>query len=266
MDADLLEITDLSFAYDERPVLRDVNLRLKSGEVLGLIGPNGAGKSTLVKLAAGLLRPNGGSVKFFCRAPMDWRRRDLARALAFVPQGAYLPPTFTVWESTLLGRTPYLAFLGMARQGDRRVTRQALEWVGITHLTDRLVGELSVGERQRVMLARALAQEPRCLLLDEPTTHLDVHHQVAVLSLVRQLAVREGVAVLTVLHDLNLAATFADRLVLMVDGRVVAQGTPAEVLRYERLITIYGKSVVVFPRPDDGGRPAILPRRADCNL
>ena len=261
MDTCPLEAINLSFAYDERPVLEGVNLRLMPGEVVGLIGPNGAGKSTLVKLAAGLLRPNGGSVKLFGRAPVDWRRRDLARVLALVPQGAYLPPTFTVWESALLGRTPYLGFLGMARERDRKATRRALEWVGIAHLADRLVGELSGGERQRVVLARALAQEPHCLLLDEPTTHLDIHHQVAILSLVRQLATQEGIAVLTVLHDLNLAATFADRLVLLVNGQVVAQGTPAEVLRYERLTTIYGESVTVFPRPDDGVRPAILPRQ-----
>jgi iron complex transport system ATP-binding protein len=266
MDTDPLQITDLSFAYDKRPVLKGVNLRLKSGEVVGLIGPNGVGKSTLVKLAAGLLRPDSGAVKLFGRPPGDWRRRDLARVLALVPQGAYLPPTFTVWESALLGRTPYFGFLGMARERDRGVTRRALEWVGIAHLADRLVGELSGGERQRVVLARALAQEPHCLLLDEPTTHLDIHHQVTILSLVLQLAAQERLAVLTVLHDLNLAATFADRLVLLVDGQVVAQGTPAEVLRRERLVTIYGESVAVLSRPDDGSRPAILPRRADCNL
>jgi iron complex transport system ATP-binding protein len=186
--------------------------------------------------------------------------------LALVPQGAYLPPTFTVWESALLGRTPYLGFLGIASERDRRVTRQALEWVGILHLADRFVGEISGGERQRVVLARALAQEPRCLLLDEPTTHLDIHHQVSILSLVRQLAAKEGVAVLTVLHDMNLAATFADRLVLLVDGRVIAQGTPAKVLSYERLAAIYGESVAVFPRPDNGDRPAILPRPATEKL
>jgi iron complex transport system ATP-binding protein len=260
-----LEVTDLVFAYDGRRVLEGVSLHLMPGEVLGLIGPNGAGKSTLIKLAAGLLHPNGGLIKLFGRPPVDWRQRDLARALALVPQGAHLPPTFTVWESALLGRTPYLGFLGMARERDRWVTHQALEWVVLSHLADRLVGELSGGERQRVVLARALAQEPRCLLLDEPTTHLDMHHQVAILSLVRALAAQEGIAVLIVLHDLNLAATFADRLVMLVDGRVMAQGSPAEVLRYERLVTVYGESVAVFPRPDGGDRPAVLPRRADCN-
>ncbi len=261
-----LEVENLTFAYDGRSVLRGVSFQLMPGEVLGLIGPNGAGKSTLIRLAAGFLRPDRGTVRLFGRPPAHWPPRQLARWVALVPQGAYIPPTFTVWESVLLGRTPYLGFLGVPRQPDRAATRRALEWVGIADLSERLVGELSGGERQRVLLARALAQEPRCLLLDEPTTHLDIHHQVAVLSLIRRMAVECGIAVLIVLHDLNLAATFADRLVLLVDGMLVALGDPKEVLCRERLTAIYGDTVAVFPRPDDGGRPAILPRIGQGNL
>ncbi len=257
-----LEVENLTFAYDGRAVLRNVSLRLRAGEVLGLIGPNGAGKSTLIRLAAGLLRPGGGTVWLFGRPPTRWPPRERARWVALVPQGAYIPPTFTVWESVLLGRTPYLGFLGVPREADRAAARRALEWVGMADLSERRVGELSGGERQRVLLARALAQEPRCLLLDEPTTHLDIHHQVAVLSLIRRMAVEHGIAVLVVLHDLNLAATFADRLALLVDGSLIALGNPKEVLRRERLTAIYGDAVTVFPRPDDGGRPAVLPRMA----
>ncbi len=257
-----LEVENLTFAYDGRAVLRGVSFHLTPGEVLGLVGPNGAGKSTLLRLAAGFLRPGAGTVRLFGRPPAEWTPREMARQVALVPQGAYIPPTFTVWESVLLGRTPYLGFLGIPRQADREAARRALEWVGMADLSERLVGELSGGERQRVLLARALAQEPRCLLLDEPTTHLDIHHQVAVLSLIRQMAVECGIAVLVVLHDLNLAATFADRLALLVDGRLMALGDPREVLHKERLAAIYGPSVVVFPRPDNDGRPAILPRMA----
>lgn len=253
-----LEVENLTFAYDGRPVLLGVSLRLMGGEVLALIGPNGAGKSTLIRLAAGLLRPAEGTVRLFGRAPCDWPPRQLARRVALVPQGAYIPPTFTVWESALLGRTPYLGFLGVPRERDRQATWRALERVGIAHLADRYVGQLSGGERQRVVLARALAQEPRCLLLDEPTTHLDIHHQAAILLLVRRMA-EEGSAVLVVLHDLNLAATFADRLALLADGRLLALGDPQEVLHRERLTSIYGDAIVVFPRPDDG-RPVVLPR------
>lgn len=255
-----LEVENLTFAYDGRAVLRGVSFQLMSGEVLGLIGPNGAGKSTLLRLAAGFLRPGAGTVRLFGRPPAQWPPRELARQVALVPQGAYIPPTFTVWESVLLGRTPYLGFLGVPRQADREAARRALEWVGMADLAERLIGELSGGERQRVLLARALAQEPRCLLLDEPTTHLDIHHQVAILSLIRRMALECGIAVLIVLHDLNLAATFADRLALLVDGALVALGDPKDVLRPDRLTAVYGNTITVFPRPDNGGRPAILPR------
>ncbi|MGB9776090.1 MAG: ABC transporter ATP-binding protein [Anaerolineae bacterium] len=255
-----LEVENLTFAYDGRPVLREVSFRLMPGEVLGLIGPNGAGKSTLLRLVAGFLRPGAGTVRLFGRPPTEWPPRALARQVAMVPQGAYIPPTFTVWESVMLGRTPYLGFLGVPREADRAAARRALEWVGMADLSERLIGELSGGERQRVLLARALAQEPHCLLLDEPTTHLDIHHQVAVLSLIRRMALECGIAVLIVLHDLNLAATFTDRLALLVDGALAALGDPKEVLRRERLTAVYGDTVAVFPRPDNGGRPAILPR------
>ena len=255
-----LEVENLTFAYNGQAVLRGVSFQLMPGEVLGLIGPNGAGKSTLIRLAAGFLRPGAGTVHLFGRPPTEWPPRALARRVALVPQGAYVPPTFTVWESVLLGRTPYLGFLGVPREADRRAARRALEWVGMAALSDRLIGELSGGERQRVLLARALAQEPRCLLLDEPTTHLDIHHQVAVLSLIRRMALERHIAVLIVLHDLNLAATFADRLALLVNGTLVALGDPKDVLRRERLTAVYGNAVAVFPRPDDVGRPVILAR------
>jgi iron complex transport system ATP-binding protein len=256
-----LEISGLHFAYDNRRVLDDVSLQIQPGEVVGLIGPNGSGKSTLIKLSSGLYHPNKGSIMIFGHSLTEWRQRDLARTLAYVPQAINLPSKFTVWDSTLLGRTPYLGFLGMARDHDRWVTQRALEWVGIAELADRQVGELSGGERQRVILARALTQEPRCLLLDEPTTHLDIHHQVTILSLVRKLVIEEGLAALTVLHDLNLAATFADRLIFLFEGRVIAQGSPGEVLNPDLLRTIYGENVATYPRPDDRHRPAVLPCR-----
>jgi iron complex transport system ATP-binding protein len=265
MDTQPLQIDRLHFAYDKRLVLENVSIELQAGQVVGLIGPNGSGKSTLIKLSSGFFHPREGSIKVFGQPPTSWRQRNLARMLAYVPQAASLPPMFTVWDSTLLGRTPYLGFLGMAREHDRQVTRRALEWVGIAELADRQIGELSGGERQRVVLARALAQEPRCLLLDEPTTHLDIHHQVTILSLVRRLVVEQGVAAMAVLHDLNLAATFADQLVFLSEGRVIAQGPPAEVLSPTLLNDIYGENVTTYPRPDDQKQPAVLPRRVSDN-
>jgi iron complex transport system ATP-binding protein len=242
-----------------------VSLRIQSGEVVGLIGPNGSGKSTLIKLGTGLYQPDEGSITVFGNPPSTWRQRDLAQRIAYVPQAVHLPPQFTVWESTLLGRTPYLGFLGMAREHDRQVTQQALDWVGISDLAQRQVGQLSGGERQRVVLARALAQEPTCLLLDEPTTHLDIHHQVSILSLVHKLVNERGLSALTVMHDLNLASTFADYLIFLSEGHVIAKGTPQEVLTPDLLLSIYGEDVATFPHPDDLQRPVVLPKRPLSN-
>ncbi len=253
-----LKVSGVHFSYDGKPVLRGVSLSVAEGEVVGLIGPNGAGKSTLVKLIAGILTPQVGEIEILGLPLQRWKRRDIARVIALVPQGAFIPPTFSVWESIFLGRTPYLSFPGIARDKDVQAVQKAMRWLKIDHLRDSLVGELSGGERQRVILARALAQEPRILLLDEPTTHLDIHHQVSILGLIRKLAREEGLAVLVVLHDLNLASSFSDRVLLLVDGRILAAGSPEEVISLEKLREAYGSNIMVLSRPDSS-RPVVLP-------
>jgi iron complex transport system ATP-binding protein len=161
----------------------------------------------------------------------------------------------------LLGRTPYLNFLGLARKHDREIVQKACEWVEIEHLLDRKISELSGGERQRVVLARALAQEPECLYLDEPTNSLDVHHQVALLSFIRRLAKEKQVTVCIILHDLNLASTFSDRLILLDNGKIELDGTPGEVMGNKKIVSVYRQSITVFNRPDDKSRPAVLPKK-----
>ncbi len=253
-----LVVRGVQFSYDGKPVLKGISLSVAEGEVVSLIGPNGAGKSTLIKLIAGILPLQGGEIEIVGHPLQKWKRRDLARVIAFVPQDAYIPPTFSVWESIFLGRTPYLNFPGIARDRDIRAVQKAMQWVKISHLKDNMVGELSGGERQMVILARALAQEPRILLLDEPTAHLDIHHQASVLGLIRKLAKEEGLAVLAVFHDLNLASSFSDRIILLANGRILATGLPEEVISQERLREAYGSSLVVLPRPDNL-RPVVLP-------
>jgi len=252
----LLEVKDVHFSYDGKPVLKGVSLEVSGGEILGLIGPNGAGKSTLIKLIAGILVPQEGTIEILGRPIKSWKRQDLARVVALVPQGAYVPPTFTVWESVLLGRTPYLHFPGIPSKKDIEAVQRAMEWARVEHLKDNLIGELSGGERQRVILARALAQEPKVLLLDEPTAHLDIHHQVSTLKLIQELARAEGLAVLA---DLNLASSFSDRIALLVDGKILAQGSPEEVIVAERLHRAYGSGILVMSRPDNLNRPIVLP-------
>jgi iron complex transport system ATP-binding protein len=255
-----LEFFNIYFSYSRQLVLTDISLKLKQGEFVSIIGPNGTGKSTLIKVAMRLLTPQKGEVKAFGRTLKQWPVREFARYFAMVPQNASLPLTFTVWETVLLGRTPYLNFLGAASHEDKKIVRKALEWVDISHLADRTAGEISGGERQRVILARALAQQPRCLLLDEPTASLDIHHQVTLLSFIKQLAVEKKVTVLAVFHDLNFAATFSDILILLNDGKIVLKGSPREVMGDKQILEVYKHSISITHRTDEKGLPAVLPR------
>lgn len=253
-----LTARDLSFAYSSERVLDGVSLELEPGRLIGVIGPNGAGKSTLVGLLSGLLTPCSGGVTCGGRPLSAWKRRDLARRLAVVPQSPNLPESFTVGEIVLLGRTPYLGLLGNESARDRELAKQAMERTQTWHLAGRLTGTLSGGERQRVVVARALAQEPSILLLDEPTTHLDVNHQVALITLVKRLVIEDGLAALAILHDLNLASLYCDELVLLAHGRIQARGRPHEVLTQERIAGAYGTDVVVLSHPRTG-RPVVVP-------
>jgi iron complex transport system ATP-binding protein len=254
----MLKIENLSVSYGPRPVLHEVSLSVEGGEVLALIGPNGSGKSTLVRAVSGVIPVQGGGVHADGHDLLAASSMQRARMMAVVPQSAALPPAFSVMETVLLGRTPYLNFLGHASEMDDALVRRALERVDALDLLDRKIGELSGGEQQRILLARALAQSTPILLLDEPTSHLDLHHQVGLLELVRALARQDRLAVLVTLHDLNLAARYADRVALLVDGCVTAQGRPEEVLEPAAISAAYHLPVTVLPNPLDG-TPLILP-------
>ncbi|OGO39912.1 MAG: hypothetical protein A2Z03_07715 [Chloroflexi bacterium RBG_16_56_8] len=254
----MLRIENLYVNYGTRRVLHDVSLDVQSGEVLALIGPNGAGKSTLIRAVSGVIPAQSGHVRtngddFHSLTPIQ-----RAKYLAVVPQAVSLPPAFTVWETVLLGRTPYLGFLGQPSRADEDLARRALERVNAQNLAERRVGELSGGEQQRVLLARALCQSTPIMLLDEPTAHLDLQYQVSLLDLVRGLAHDDNLAVLIALHDLNLAARYADRVALMVAGQIQATGTPREVLKSELISQAYCLPVQVVEHPLAGG-PLVLP-------
>lgn len=254
----MLEIKNLSAAYGDKIILRDISLTVASGEVLALIGPNGAGKSTLVRAASGVLPIRSGSVFVAGKDLTSLSPAQRARCLAVVPQARSLPSAFTVSQSVLLGRTPYLSWLGQPGQNDNRQVRLALEATQTLDMSERFIGELSGGEQQRVLLARALAQQTPVLLLDEPTTHLDLQHQSSLLNLVRSLAVKQNLAILMVVHDLNLAGLFADRIAILVNGSIFTQGLPVEVLTEANLAKVYNVPVHVMKHPDYG-TPLILP-------
>lgn len=242
----------VSVELGNRSVLDGFSLAVDRGVVTALVGPNGAGKSTAVRVAAGLLKPVAGNVMLDGR-PLDrWQRRDLARTLALVPQFPALPPLYPVRNVVALGRTPYIGLLGGETRHDWDVVDACLAETGITDLAARRAGELSGGERQRVAIARALAQEPSVLLLDEPTSNLDLRFQGSVLGLLRRLARDRDLACLVVLHDLGLAGQFCDTVVLMAEGKLVAAGSPGEVLRGDRLSAVYGTGLRVFAHPETG--------------
>ena len=254
----MLKIAGLSVSYGARQVLHAISLEVQAGEVLALIGPNGAGKSTLVRAVSGVIPVQGGTVSVDGDDLLALPAMQRARLIAVVPQAVSLPPAFTAWETVLLGRTPYLNFLGQASSKDEEIARLALQKVDALDLTERRVGELSGGEQQRILLARALAQSTPILLLDEPTVHLDLQYQVNMMEIVKILAHENGLAVLIALHDLNLAARYADRVALLVAGEVQAAGTARQVLTPEIISTAYHLAVKVIPHPF-ADVPLVLP-------
>jgi len=244
----MLKIQNLSVSYGSRRILHAVSLDVQSGEVLALIGPNGAGKSTLIRAASGVI-PYTGQVRTNGDDFAVLSHIQRARYIATVPQAVSLPPAYTVWETVLLGRTPYLGFLGQPSAKDEEIARLALARVSVLPFADRRVGELSGGEQQRVLLARALCQSTPILLLDEPTAHLDLQYQVSLLELVNELAHMDNLAVLVALHDLNLAAHYADRIALMVAGNIRVIGKAKEVLQPELIREAYCLPVQVVKHP-----------------
>ena len=242
--------------YRDRDVLRGVDLVARAGELVALIGPNGAGKSTLLRVAGGLLRPSSGSVTIDGVDVTTLDRRSIARHIAVVPQVFETLFPFTVREIAALGRTSRLGPLGTLGSDDARAVARALDDIGATDLADRRIDRVSGGERQRAVLAMALAQEAGVLLLDEPTAHLDPAHQRATLDRVATLARVRGLAVVAVLHDLNLAAAFASRVVLLADGAVVRDGEPREVITAELVTNVFGPGLRVVAIE---GRPFVVP-------
>jgi len=253
----VIELKRLTVGYPGLTVLRELDLRVEPGEVLAVVGPNGVGKSTLVRAASGALRPLAGSVEIGGRRLHELTPAERARMVSVVPQASNLPPAFTALDVVILGRTPHLGWLGSEGELDRRLAAEAMDRTETLALAQRRVGELSGGEQQRLLIARALAQGAPAMLLDEPTAHLDLRHQDRVLKLVRRLTNEQGLSVLLALHDLNLVARFADRVALLSNGRVRKVGQPREVLTPQELAAVYGIQIHVMTNPFDG-KPLVL--------
>ena len=245
----MLKLAHVSFSYGGNPILKDIDLEVEKGEMTALLGPNGSGKTTLLKLACGVLRPNEGEVHLDGSPLTSLKRRCVAQQVAMVPQQFFTPFAFTVREVVLLGRTPFLRALADERSSDRHVVEKAMALMGVDDLKDRYFNELSGGERQKAVLAMALAQEPGLLLLDEPTAHLDINYQVEITELVQRLNREQGLTVIAAMHDLNLAALYFDQLVLLKEGAIYAKGRPEEVLTEETIRETFSASVAVTRHP-----------------
>jgi len=260
--AALLTVDNVSVSYSRGSrtieALKGVSLSVSAGEVVGLVGPNGSGKTTLIRAVTGGLKLSAGRIELGGEDVERLTQAERARRAAVVPQNAVLPDAFSALEVVLMGRTPHLRFLQYEGERDIEAARQAMVATSTWELAERSLGELSGGERQRVVLARALAQDTPLLLLDEPTAHLDIGHQGATLGLVRRLCRDNGKGALAVVHDLTLAAQYCDRLVLLKQGEVAAEGDCESTLLQDVLERVYGARVSVFVHPETG-RPVVAP-------
>lgn len=252
MNGTAVEVSRVSFAYSTDTVIRDLDLCIQKGEMVGLIGPNGAGKTTLIRLISGILEPKHGDIRLDGAATRRLRRNAIARKVAVVPQQFDTPFAYKVEDVVMLGRTPFMRAFRDWTTGDRKAIAGTIEAVGIGHLRERSFTALSGGERQKVVLAMALAQEAELLLLDEPTAHLDISHQVEMLELLGGMNAERGLTIVAAMHDLNLASAYFRRLILMKEGAIIADGPPERVLTSSTIGAAYSIPVHIQPHPSSG--------------
>ena len=250
-----LDISDLSFGYDGKATLEDVFLEVEKGEVVSLVGPNGAGKSTLIKCINRVLKPQRGTVLVDGRAATLMKSKDFSKMMGYVPQSTTEVFPYTVFDIVLMGRRPHIGWRVSGR--DVRVVAKTLKFMGIEEFASRYFDEPSGGEKQKIAMARAIVQEPEILLLDEPTSNLDIKHQLEVMRTVRLLVQKGGISAIMAMHDLNLASRFSDKIVMLKDGRVFEMGCPESVLVPENIEKVYGVRADVIK--DRSGRPYVMP-------
>jgi iron complex transport system ATP-binding protein len=248
----MIEVNSIFFRYHRDWVLQDVSFQVRKGEFVGVIGPNGSGKTTLLKLLYRLLSPQQGEVLFDGLSLKKMSRREIAKKIAVVAQETYSTFPFRAIEMVLMGRSPYLGHLMFESPKDLEIAKKAMEWTEILPISQRSIDELSGGERKRVFIARALAQEPEMILLDEPTSNLDIHHQVEFLDLVLSLNREKGLTILMASHDLNLASEYCNRLIFLQNGKIYKMGSPEEVMTRENIEKVYGCEVWVDRNPVSG--------------
>lgn len=252
----IIECSGVSFSYGGGDIIKNINLTLCKGNMLGILGANGAGKSTLLKVLMGILKAQKGNVFFKDKPLLSLDRREIAKKIAYIPQDPVFAFPFTVSEVILMGRAPYIGRFEFEREMDREAAERAMVTVGISHLKDRLITETSSGERQLASIARALVQEPEVMILDEPATFLDIRHRNEIMKLLRKLREERGILIIAATHDIFTALYYFDEIVMIKDGSVFADGKTDEVINRENLSSLYGMEVLV---KREGGKVFIYP-------
>jgi iron complex transport system ATP-binding protein len=252
-----IEAQHVQLGYGRRIILDDISFQVNSGELVGLIGPNGCGKSTIIRALSHILHPHSGQILLDGQNIKKIPRQALARLLGVVPQMPLLPSAFSAFEIVLMGRNPHLGLFQYEGPREMAIAWQAMERTGTQSLAERRVSELSGGEIQCLLMARVLAQETKAVLLDEPTANLDIGRQVEILDMIKGLCLDNRLTVLAALHDLNLASQYCDRLVLINEGRIHAEGKPMEVITPQNMADVYGAEGCVYPHPESG-LPTVL--------
>jgi iron complex transport system ATP-binding protein len=244
-----LRLQNVTLGYGKKITLSDITMEANPGEIVGIIGPNGSGKTTLIRGMTRLISPISGNIHIDGRNIRNMKTNELAQYIAVVPQNTELPKLFTAFEVVLMGRTPHLGLLRYEGKNDIAIVRKAMDATQTWSLAQRRVGELSGGEIQRIIIARALAQEPHIMLFDEPTAHLDINYQIEILDLVRRLCLEQNLIILVALHDLNLASQYCSRLIILHDGKIHSQGDPRDVINEKTIKEVFGAHVYITPHP-----------------
>ncbi|WP_416197537.1 MAG: Iron complex transport system ATP-binding protein [Sporanaerobacter sp.] len=244
-----IKVQSLKFGYKDDLVLKDISFSLEEGQFMSIIGPNGSGKSTLLKNICNLEKPNSGEIEIHGKNISQYKSKELAKKIALVPQDTFISYDFSVFDVVLMGRFPYLGRFDKETDEDFEITKEALKITNTFHLRDRNINEISGGERQRVIIARALAQEPDIIFLDEPTSHLDINHQMDLLNILRNLNKEKNTTIVLVIHDINLACRYSDIIMLLDKGEILSIGSPKEVVTRENIEKAYGLNTIIEENP-----------------